>query len=279
MEIVQFCYDSPEQEAFVERKLFEIQTWGRKGVDVLIKVGGLLIEIKRALSHGKWTPWLETHGFQEDSARRYMKLSAMATQIPQIACFPSMEAAWRFADMLPEAQQAILEQEAWERPDLMEQVAWDATMRAHLADLELPDGRRCGDVYDAICDAKDDPVLAEVAAQLYEEYREDFAYYADRDPPELDAEMGTFNVKPTNGEKPCWGGMRRFAIFEEKEDGWVFHSAVTWIGLGGIPILAFPDRLNGPTSRALQADTIKTVSKKLCLASPQTIAERSEQNG
>jgi hypothetical protein len=51
----------------------------------IIEIGGLLIEAKGAVGHGKWLPWLETNfGESESTANNYMSAARLAAKSPTV---------------------------------------------------------------------------------------------------------------------------------------------------------------------------------------------------
>jgi len=65
----------------------------------VIEIGRRLSECKRICGHGNWLPWLKREfGWSEDTAERFIQVSALSNQIPQVAEFRlPISALYRFA--------------------------------------------------------------------------------------------------------------------------------------------------------------------------------------
>ena len=269
MLVVQFEYDNPEQQHFCETAAHDILRMGRKTVELVAQMGERLRQVRDVLPHGKWTPWLDAYfGWSHDTAMRYTKVAALASQNPQIAEFGCTDLVLRFAELPVVSQQAVLDQGAYHRADDFARVAWDAAVRAHLLDTSLPEGRRLGDALAAIEEAKDDEILAPVAKKLYAEHRETFARLADREPPEIDRETGIDIRPPAPSGKPN-------AQFVQAEGYWICK----WVNERWIPVApvqsyvmlwpgpsllaAFPKTNDGPAAVSWGAAAEDAVCRRL----------------
>jgi hypothetical protein len=63
-----------------------IRTLGKQTIANIIEIGRHLTEAKKIAGHGNWLPWLEREfGWSDDTAERFIRLAALAHQIPQVA--------------------------------------------------------------------------------------------------------------------------------------------------------------------------------------------------
>jgi len=278
--VVQFKYETDQQRLFCETMVQEIAYLGRLTVAHVARMGECLNEVRSALSHGRWLPWLDAYfGWSDDTARRYMKVGTMFGQIPQIAEFGCVDLVLKFADLPIVSQQAVIEQGAYRRTDEFDRVAWDASMRAHLTDGGLDYGRRHGDVLQAIEDARDDPVLAPVAKKLYAEHREAFARLADREPADIDTETGIDACPPAPTGRPNAQLVtgERYWICEWVNETWIPVAPVqSYVQMWPGPSLlaAFPKTNNGPAAVSWGTAAERAVCREL---HARTTAERFEE--
>lgn len=266
-----FTYPSETVAVYCSERLMCIHMLKQETVCNLARIGGLLEEVKAALPHGQFGPWLATHwGGSEDSARRYRLLYKALPKIPQIAEFESVTAATEFVTLEPWQQEAVLGRRAF-RWNEFRQAVWDVTTRHHLADNGIDEDRRYGDVLHAIEEAKDDPVLADKAAALYEENRETFARLEGEDPAVVDVEVGiqwkepdgtrprTQLVDGENGYWLCrWDGEQMVPVAP------VQSHVLMWNG-GNSPIVlaAFPKMNDGPGAASWQRAGVNAFADRL----------------
>jgi len=223
-------------------------------VKSVAEIGRELRRVKERLQHGQWLPWLDANfGWTAETARRYMLLARAVDGDPRVLEFRSIEAALEYPRLEPPVRDEVMERGAFTWTEFRRTV-WDATMRAHLADGGLPRDHRFGDVLIAIEEARDDPVLAETALALYDENRETFARLSDREPAEIDREVGAF--KDPDPDRPAVNLVveaGRYAIFRWRDDGWQFHAHVPQaLVMGGVLLFAAPETQDGPASRSWQ---------------------------
>ena len=56
----------------------------KHGLDHILKAGQYLIEAKKAVGHGNWLPWLETHtGVSPRMAQNYMRITRGVAKLPE----------------------------------------------------------------------------------------------------------------------------------------------------------------------------------------------------
>jgi hypothetical protein len=269
--VAKFAYPDETTAALCKERLACIHMLKQETIANLAKIGGLLEEVKAALPHGQFGPWLACHwGGSEDTARRCRLLYKHLPRIPQIAEFESVTAAVEFVSLEDWQREAVLERRAFTWNEYRRAV-WDATTRHHLTDDGIPHDRRYGDVRHAIEEAGDDPVLADVAATLYEENRDTFAALEDEHPAVVDVEVG-IQWKEPQGDKPNaqlveteeghwlmrWTGQGEFPFDALRRLGFVDVRHVgshlrLWNG-GDVPVTlaAYPETNDGPTAKSWQ---------------------------
>src|SRR5262245_24533666 len=65
-----------------------IRALGKRMVADVIEIGGRLSECKLICGHGNWLAWLEREfGWSADTAERFIRVSTLSNQIPQLAEF------------------------------------------------------------------------------------------------------------------------------------------------------------------------------------------------
>jgi Protein of unknown function (DUF3102) len=65
-----------------------IRALGKRVIADVIEIGRRLVECKRICGHGNWLPWLDREfGWSADTAERFIQISALANEIPQVAEF------------------------------------------------------------------------------------------------------------------------------------------------------------------------------------------------
>jgi len=223
-------------------------------VESVAEIGRELAGVKCRLPHGQWLSWLDGNfGWTSETARRYMLLGRAVDADPRVLRFRSIEAALKYPLLEAPVREAVMEKEAFTW-SAFRRAAWEATMRVHLTDGDLDPDHRKGDVLIAIEEARDDPVLADVAAALYEENRESFARLSGREPAEIDREVGPF--KDPDPDRPAVRLVMetgRYAVFRWYDDGWRFHAHVPQaLVMDGTLLFAAPETQDGPTSRSWQ---------------------------
>ena len=253
----------------------EMQT--RFNVKCRIEYGQRLNEVKALLPHGEFGKWLAWRlpEWSEDATRRWRIMAKRVEQNPKLSeyldLFRSTTAAEEFA-CLPEPEQALVVQKEAFTWSAFRRVTWDASMRERLADDELDHDRRHGDVLHAIEEALDDPALHDVAETLYNENRDTFARLADREPAEVDVEVGVSQKREPTGSAPS------ASLVEGDEGYWLcrwdgerFHEVapvnvrlLMWNGSQQPAILAaFPDTLDGPVSKSWQSAVVDAACRRV----------------
>lgn len=247
-------YQDETTQEVCEAAAFRIRRLIKHTVESVAEIGRELAGVKDRLDHGQWLPWLEVNfGWTAETARRYSLLARAVDGDPRVLRFRSIEAALQYPLLEAPIQDAVMVREAFTWSGF-KRVVWDATMRAHLIDSDLDYDRRYGAVLNAIEDAVDDPMLAPVAAALYEENREEFARLSAREPAEMDREVAPF--RDADPDRPVVNLVMetgRYAIFRWNDDGWAFHAHVPQsLTMGGSLLFAAPETADGPASRAWQ---------------------------
>jgi Protein of unknown function (DUF3102) len=91
----------------------EIRRLGKRVIADVIEIGRLLAECKRICGHGDWLTWLDHEfGWSVDTAERFIQVSALANEIPQVAEFAiPISGLYLLAapSTPPEARDAIIE--------------------------------------------------------------------------------------------------------------------------------------------------------------------------
>jgi hypothetical protein len=65
-----------------------IRGLGKRVVADVIEIGRRLADCKELCGHGNWLPWLKREfGWSEDTAERFIQVSTLSHQIPQVAEF------------------------------------------------------------------------------------------------------------------------------------------------------------------------------------------------
>ena len=242
-----------------------------------LEMGGLLNQAKALLEHGQFGPWLKWRlpDWSAEAIRRWRVMADRASQntilLENVKLFKSVKAAEEFV-LLPEStQERVVEEQAfsWNQ---FKAVQWDAAMRDRLEDDKLDRDTCYGDVLYAIEEAKDDPALKEVAATLYQEHRDTFARLADREPAEVDVEVGIKTRKEPVGDAPhaqmiegdsgyylCrWDG-KEFQVIAP-----VTSHLLMWNGSKQPAILAaFPQTNDGPASVSWQGAVMDAASRRV----------------
>ena len=267
--------DRCEQLAQECEAIREMQT--RFDIKCRIEYGTRLNEVKALLPHGEFGPWLAWRlpDWSDEAIRRWRVMAKRAEQNPilleNLQRFRSVQAAEQFA-CLPEPDQALVVQAEAFTWSAFRRVTWDASMRERLADNELDHDRRHGDVLHAIEEALDDPALHDVAETLYNENRDTFARLADREPAEVDVEIGVKTRQEPTGDAPS------ASLVEGDEGLWlcrydgekfvpiapVGRHLLMWNGSKQPAILAaFPDTLDGPVSKSWQGAVIDSACRRV----------------
>jgi len=242
-----------------------------------LEMGRLLNQAKVLLEHGQFGPWLRWRlpDWSAEAIRGWRVMAERADQNPtlweNVKLFHSVKAAEEYV-LLPEAtQERVIEEQAftWSK---FKAVQWDAAMRDRLEDDKLDRDTCFGDVLFAIEEAKDDPALNEVATALYQEHRDMFARLADREPTEVDVEVGIKTTREPTGDAP------RAQMIEGdsgywlcKWDGEKFNpvAAVSahllmWNGKAEPSLLAaFPKTNDGPASVSWQSAVMDAACRRV----------------
>jgi len=83
--------DKPDALAQIDNPILaehaaEIRRRGKRVVADVIEIGRRLTEAKKIAGPGNWLPWLDREfGWSEDTAERFIRLAALANEIPQVA--------------------------------------------------------------------------------------------------------------------------------------------------------------------------------------------------
>ena len=257
-------------------------------IQARIEIGKRLNEIRNLLGYGEFGKWLSWRlpEWSEESTRRWRVMAERSERNPKLleilGLFHSTAAAEEYV-CLPEPQQAlVIEKEAYTWNEFRA-VTWDATMRERLADDGLNYDNRHGDVLHAIEEAKHDPALQEVAETLYLENREQFARLADREPAEIDVEVGVGHKEPA-GNAPSaqliegdigrywymeWTGTQPFPLDELRRLGFINITVVEkrlvmWSGSGAPVTLApYPITNDGPVGKSWQNAVIDASCRRV----------------
>lgn len=76
------------ETSFVLNCTLEIKRLHKQTQENIIKIGQLLLEVKRRLAHGQFTEWIEKEfSWSTDTAQRFMNAAKLAEEKPQIAVF------------------------------------------------------------------------------------------------------------------------------------------------------------------------------------------------
>ena len=79
--------------ADVDRNVAELGTLARKAVAVAWRIGGYLLEARKACGHGEWRLWLAERGITKSTADRWMQLRRAFPQTSQVGTFGSVDEA------------------------------------------------------------------------------------------------------------------------------------------------------------------------------------------
>ncbi len=283
-----FVYPNPDVESVCEWHAQEIEKLTRTEVASAVAKGRHLIAVKAALNNSRpvFLQWLDWRlGCCEETANNYMRLARFIDDNPNVLeKLRSASLGYRIARLPNELQAQIVAQGAFTEPEVERIVAeakrreWTEAMEQHLIDGHPDLATRYGDVLYYIEEAKDDPVLAPAAAELYEKHREEFARLAERPVVELDAEMGPrIELREPDRPRPLLAAGEKFAIFRFDGGRWVFHSPVPeWLEVNGTLLLCRPDSLDGPVSRALQSAAWQAACREIRVRSLEELAEEAE---
>ena len=278
-ELTTFQYPSETVGEQCERLAYEVQEINdvrvRFNVQCRIEIGKRLNQAKDLLGHGQFGKWLEWRlpEWSEESVRRWRVMAYQAERNPKLLetleLFHSTAAAEEYV-CLPEGhQQKIVECEAFTWNEF-KAVRWEAAMRERLTDDELPHDRRHGDVLHAIEEAVDDPALKDVAESLYQENRETFARLADREPAEVDVEIGVTKPQPQGaaptaslieGDEGYW--LCRYDGKEFKPVAPVSSHLLMWNGDKTVVLAAFPQTNDGPAAVSWQSSVVDAACRRV----------------
>jgi hypothetical protein len=277
-----FPYPNPIVGSFCEQAARRIEAANlarvRMSVAARLEIGQQLNEVERVLPHGQFEAWLRWRfpGWSLEAVRRWRVMAQRAgyCQNPKfldsLHKFQSTTAAEQFFSLEEHVQALVVEKEAWTW-SAFRAVVWRAGMDAHLADEGLPFAARHGDVLHAIEEARDDPALADEARALYEENRETFARLSDREPSEVDAEVGVepSPPPPSPGVRGQLFEEERYWLCERQGDEFVPVAPVRQYVLlwpDAEVAVAFPKVDGGAGNRAFQLGFMDAGCKALSVA-------------
>lgn len=235
-----------------------------------VKIGQRMNAVMKLL-RGQFQEWLAWRfpDWSDESARQWRAMGAAVTKAPgfldTLIRFESTTAASDFCTLSPEWQQQIVADGAFTLSRYRAAV-FGLAMRERMADEGLSLEHRAGDVLHAIEEAQSDRALKPVADLIYQEHRQLFSRLADREPTEMDAEVGH---APDPAEPPD----RPFPQLAEGENGlWLCQ----WDGERFVPvapvlrrvevwpgahvIAAFPRISDGPVPASWQERLVGALS-------------------
>ena len=248
----------------------------RFNIKCRLRIGAQLNEARDLLGYGSYGEWLAWRlpEWSEEATRRWRVMAERSSKNPKLLeileQFHSTTAAENYVCLPEPVQERVVEEEAytWSK---FHAITWDASMRERLADNELDHGRRFGDVLHAIEDAKDDPALQEVAKTLYQENRETFARLADREPAEMDVEVGAKKESPkgtapsaqlVEGDNGLW--LCRYDGEKFVPIAPIGSHLLMWNGNGHPSTLAaFPKTGDGPVADSWQLSVIDSACRRV----------------
>jgi hypothetical protein len=100
------------ETSFVLNCALEIKRLHKQTQENIIKIGQLLLEVKRKLAHGQFTEWTEQEfSWSTDTAQRFMNAAKLAEEKPQIAVFANqIDTSALYLLCKPSTPKAIIEE-------------------------------------------------------------------------------------------------------------------------------------------------------------------------
>lgn len=256
-ELVLFDYPDQPTRDFCERKVASIRQAARSMLHGIVSIGEDLVEVKDTLGHGLFQPWLKAcfTSLSISTAINYMNAYRAVTEFPTCWEFDP-RVLYLFTHRLPdEVKGAIVEAKpvSYEDAVLIIQACRKAEWREAVIDT-IPEDP--GAALHAIEEAMDDPHLRGEAVELLQEYVDEFAHHAGREPWEIKIEAG---VTQLGAERPAGGGRPSVLSLAQ---GTGNYKLLAWIDGIGTEIAVFPKQ-DDPQLRAWRNAVVATICDHL----------------
>jgi hypothetical protein len=259
-EILPFSYPDAATADYCEAKAAKIWLAIQTVQQGIISIGQELLEVKAALPHGQFGPWLQARiGWSMSSAENYMNAARAVARNPKL---------WEFEPsvlyLLTSATPTSAVDEIAERGPLSVEearviierhrtAAWEESCRERLSGGDACD---VGDVLFELEQAMTGP-RRENAVRLWREHADLLARHAGRAPAELLAEAGL--LQDERWGKPATGAVN--AQLAETCDG---RQLIVWIGseVAQPHVIADFPKLRDPIASAWQAAVVESAVKR-----------------
>jgi hypothetical protein len=202
-ELVAFEYPNQETARWCEKQAGEIREHLNRTIYTLAEIGKTLKAVQERIDL-LFYPWVRWYfGWSDQTARNYMRLAELVSIRPQILGLRHLSLIYRLPSLPEKVQAEIIEAQPAtlrEAEDII--AAHKAREWKEAVEASIPTDP--GGAWHAIERAMSDPVLRDAAQGLVNEYADEFAREADRDPWQIRAEA--WDIEQEQEDRPVGSG-------------------------------------------------------------------------